>query len=93
MHRDVALVVAGRVQRASGQRHVRADGVLRQAHESRWLEQRGRESRDDILRRLERSALCVDGDFDVITVDNSGAIEDAGRTMMELLEQSVRNRI
>lgn len=59
---------------------------------ARRLEQRGRESRDDILRRLERSALCVDGDFDVITVDNSGAIEDAGKTMMQLLEQSVRNR-
>ncbi|MBO9655600.1 MAG: phosphonate metabolism protein/1,5-bisphosphokinase (PRPP-forming) PhnN [Agrobacterium tumefaciens] len=55
---------------------------------ARRLEQRGRESRDDILRRLERSSLTVVGDFDVTTVDNSGAIEDAGKTIMQVLEQS-----
>lgn len=54
----------------------------------RRLEQRGRESQDDILRRLERSSLTVVGDFDVTTVDNSGAIEDAGKTIMQVLEQS-----
>ncbi len=52
------------------------------------LEQRGRESRDDILRRLERSSLAVTGDFDVTTVDNSGAIEDAGESIMQVLQQS-----
>lgn len=52
------------------------------------LEQRGRESRDDILRRLERSSLAVAGDFDVTTVDNSGAIEDAGESIMQVLQQS-----
>ncbi|XOK11378.1 phosphonate metabolism protein/1,5-bisphosphokinase (PRPP-forming) PhnN [Agrobacterium tumefaciens] len=55
----------------------------------RRLEQRGRESREDILRRLERSSLTVVGDFDVTTVDNSGAIEDAGKTILRLLQQSV----
>ncbi|MCZ7479860.1 MULTISPECIES: phosphonate metabolism protein/1,5-bisphosphokinase (PRPP-forming) PhnN [Rhizobium/Agrobacterium group] len=55
---------------------------------ARRLEQRGRESREDILRRLERSSLAVVGDFDVTTVDNSGAIEDAGKTIMQVLEQS-----
>ncbi|PZP50909.1 MAG: phosphonate metabolism protein/1,5-bisphosphokinase (PRPP-forming) PhnN [Agrobacterium fabrum] len=55
---------------------------------ARRLEQRGRESREDILRRLERSSLTVVGDFDVTTVDNSGAIEDAGKTIMQVLEQS-----
>lgn len=55
---------------------------------ARRLEQRGRESQDDILRRLERSSLTVVGDFDVTTVDNSGAIEDAGKTIMQVLEQS-----
>ncbi|MFS8122128.1 phosphonate metabolism protein/1,5-bisphosphokinase (PRPP-forming) PhnN [Rhizobium sp. BR 250] len=55
---------------------------------ARRLEQRGRESRDDILRRLERSSLTVVGDFDITTVDNSGAIEDAGKTIMQVLEQS-----
>ncbi|QTK80031.1 MULTISPECIES: phosphonate metabolism protein/1,5-bisphosphokinase (PRPP-forming) PhnN [Agrobacterium] len=56
------------------------------------LEQRGRESRDDILRRLERSSLTVAGDFDVTTVDNSGAIEEAGRAIMQVLEQSCTYR-
>ncbi len=56
---------------------------------ARRLEQRGRESREDILRRLERSSLTVVGDFDVTTVDNSGAIEDAGKTILRLLQQSV----
>lgn len=55
---------------------------------ARRLEQRGRESRDDILRRLERSSLAVAGDFDVTTVDNSGAIEDAGESIMQVLHQS-----
>ena len=55
---------------------------------ARRLEQRGRESREDILRRLERSSLTVVGGFDVTTVDNSGAIEDAGKTIMQVLEQS-----
>lgn len=55
---------------------------------ARRLEQRGRESRDDILRRLERSSLAVAGDFDIITVDNSGAIEDAGKSIMQVLQQS-----
>lgn len=56
------------------------------------LEQRGRESREDILRRLERSSLTVVGDFDVTTVDNSGAMEDAGKTIMQVLEQSACRR-
>jgi ribose 1,5-bisphosphokinase len=59
---------------------------------ARRLEQRGRESREDILRRLERSSLTVVGDFDVTTVDNSGAIEDAGKTILRLLQQSVGSR-
>lgn len=59
---------------------------------ARRLEQRGRESREEILRRLERSSLAVVGDFDVTTVDNSGAIEDAGKTIMQVLEQSVCSR-
>jgi ribose 1,5-bisphosphokinase len=49
------------------------------------LEARGRESKDDILRRLERGSLGVTGDYNVITIDNSGAIEDAGSAMVEAL--------
>ena len=53
------------------------------------LEQRGRESRDDILRRLQRSSLTVKGDFDVIEIDNSDDIQRAGAMMIATLEQSL----
>lgn len=49
------------------------------------LEARGRESREDILRRLERSSLCVIGDYRVITIDNSGEVEAAGRALVDAL--------
>jgi ribose 1,5-bisphosphokinase len=49
------------------------------------LEARGRESRDDILRRLERSSLGVTGDYNVVTIDNSGAVDAAGKAMVEAL--------
>ena len=53
------------------------------------LEQRGRESKDDILRRLERSELAVRGDFDVIDIDNSGVLADAANAFVAVLEASV----
>lgn len=56
------------------------------------LEARGRESREDILRRLERSSLGVIGDYEVVTIDNSGEIEISGRALIDavstLLSQS-----
>ncbi|TNM66817.1 phosphonate metabolism protein/1,5-bisphosphokinase (PRPP-forming) PhnN [Aliirhizobium smilacinae] len=56
------------------------------------LEARGRESREDILRRLERSSLGVIGDYKVVTIDNSGEIEISGRAIVDavstLLSQS-----
>ncbi|MET0748417.1 MAG: phosphonate metabolism protein/1,5-bisphosphokinase (PRPP-forming) PhnN, partial [Rhizobium sp.] len=50
------------------------------------LEARGRESREDILQRLERGSLDLQGDYDVITIDNSGAVDDAAREMIAALE-------
>lgn len=56
------------------------------------LEARGRESKEDILRRLNRSSLGVIGDYRVITIDNSGEMEVSGRAMIDavssLLSQS-----
>jgi ribose 1,5-bisphosphokinase len=49
------------------------------------LEARGRESRQEILRRLERSSLTVTGDYCVVTIDNSGEMEEAGQAMVEAL--------
>ena len=53
------------------------------------LEARGRESRDDILRRLDRSTLTVSGNFDVVTIDNSAALADAGQALIATLEQAL----
>jgi len=49
------------------------------------LEARGRESREDILRRLERSSLSVGDDYEVVTIDNSGALDDAGQALLDAL--------
>ena len=49
------------------------------------LEARGRETREEILRRLERSSLALDGDYDLVTIDNSGTLDDAGKALVEAL--------
>jgi ribose 1,5-bisphosphokinase len=54
------------------------------------LEARGRETREDILRRLERSSLSVAGDYSVITIDNSGAIEDAVQHLIAVLSDCLK---
>lgn len=53
------------------------------------LEARGRESRDEILRRLERSSLAVSGDYQVVTIDNSGSLETAAQAMIEALQNCI----
>jgi len=55
------------------------------------LEARGRESREDILKRLARGSLEIRGDYDVVTIDNSGAVADAGHALIVALEEA-RNR-
>jgi phosphonate metabolism protein PhnN/1,5-bisphosphokinase (PRPP-forming) len=53
------------------------------------LRDRGRETDDDIVRRLDRAASVeVDGP-DVIRLDNSGALETAGEALLRLLVRSV----
>ncbi|MEF0939818.1 phosphonate metabolism protein/1,5-bisphosphokinase (PRPP-forming) PhnN [Rhizobium sp. BR 362] len=47
---------------------------------------RGRESREDVLKRLERSSLTVQGSYDVADIDNSGTLEEAGRVIISVLE-------
>lgn len=53
---------------------------------------RGRESRVDILERLRRGSLAVEGDYEVVTVDNSGALADAGRKLIATLEAVLGGR-
>lgn len=50
------------------------------------LEARGRETRADILKRLERGSLTVEGDFTVVTIDNSGTLDEATHQMITTLE-------
>ncbi len=51
---------------------------------------RGRESREDVLKRLERSSLTVQGSYDVADIDNSGTLEEAERAIISVLEALVR---
>ncbi|AGB69619.1 MULTISPECIES: phosphonate metabolism protein/1,5-bisphosphokinase (PRPP-forming) PhnN [Rhizobium] len=50
---------------------------------------RGRESREDVLKRLERSSLTVAGGYDVVDIDNSGTLEEAERAIVSVLETLV----
>jgi ribose 1,5-bisphosphokinase len=56
------------------------------------LEARGRECREDILRRLERGSLTVDGNYSVVTIDNSGSLSEAARTLIDALERRLLQR-
>lgn len=47
---------------------------------------RGRESREDVLKRLDRSSLTVGGSYDVTDIDNSGTLGDAERAIISALE-------
>ncbi|MFS8116423.1 phosphonate metabolism protein/1,5-bisphosphokinase (PRPP-forming) PhnN [Rhizobium jaguaris] len=50
---------------------------------------RGRESREDVLKRLERSSLTVQGSYDVTDIDNSGTLEEAERAIISVLEMLI----
>ena len=49
------------------------------------LAARGRESSAEITARLARSSMAVDGDFDVVTIDNSDALDVAGTRLVALI--------
>ncbi|MGV1761527.1 phosphonate metabolism protein/1,5-bisphosphokinase (PRPP-forming) PhnN [Rhizobium sp. A22-96] len=51
---------------------------------------RGRENREDVLKRLERSALTVQGSYDVTDIDNSGTLEEAEQAIISALETLIR---
>ena len=52
------------------------------------LSARGRESRGEVLARLARTA-AVDRGADVITIDNSGAREEAGERFLEIVRKAI----
>ena len=49
------------------------------------LAARGRESADAIARRLDRAAPEIAAAADAVVIDNSGALEDAGKAFVSLL--------
>lgn len=49
------------------------------------LAARGRESREEILARLQRRVPDIVDGLDVVTIDNSGPLEEAGARFAELL--------
>ena len=51
---------------------------------------RGRESREDVMKRLDRSTITFDGSYDVTDIDNSGTLEDAERAIVAVLEALIR---
>ncbi|QND49129.1 phosphonate metabolism protein/1,5-bisphosphokinase (PRPP-forming) PhnN [Rhizobium lusitanum] len=51
---------------------------------------RGRESREDVLKRLDRGSLTVRGSCDVTDIDNSGTLEEAGGVIIAELEALIR---
>lgn len=55
------------------------------------LAARGRESEDDIRRRLERGSLSIKGDYFVVTIDNSGDIKAAAGQMVDALRQCLQS--
>jgi ribose 1,5-bisphosphokinase len=56
------------------------------------LEARGRETREDILKRLARETPVMRGRYDIIDIDNSDALADASRAMVEALDAIMARR-
>ncbi|WP_457587716.1 phosphonate metabolism protein/1,5-bisphosphokinase (PRPP-forming) PhnN [Ensifer canadensis] len=54
---------------------------------ARRLAERGRESEEDVLRRLSRQVPDVTSGPDVMLIDNSGRLEIAGRHFVDLVEK------
>ncbi|MCX8995638.1 phosphonate metabolism protein/1,5-bisphosphokinase (PRPP-forming) PhnN [Rhizobiaceae bacterium BDR2-2] len=57
------------------------------------LAARGRESREEILNRLARAPQEIDCDLDVLTIDNSGRLEDTVNAFVTALEEAAAERV
>lgn len=54
---------------------------------------RGRETPEEIARRLDRGSLAVSGEYDVITIDNSGTLDAAGAAMVAALSRCLSGTV
>lgn len=57
------------------------------------LAARGRESREDVLKRLARAPAEIGGGLDVATIDNSARLEDAVHAFLGVLEKAAAERL
>ncbi|NTF40429.1 phosphonate metabolism protein/1,5-bisphosphokinase (PRPP-forming) PhnN [Rhizobium rhizogenes] len=80
LHRFQAAFPKLKIINVTAQREVLAERLMA----------RGRESREDVLKRLERSALTVQGSYDVTDIDNSGTLEEAEQAIISALETLIR---
>lgn len=80
LHRFQAAFPRLRVINVTARREVLAERLMA----------RGRESREDVMKRLERSSLTVEGSYDIVNIDNSGTLEEAGRVIVAELEALIR---
>ncbi|HEX2147183.1 MAG TPA: phosphonate metabolism protein/1,5-bisphosphokinase (PRPP-forming) PhnN [Pseudorhizobium sp.] len=56
------------------------------------LEARGRETREEIFQRLQRGSPRLVGPYELVTIDNSGAVADAGQAMINALTRYLPDR-
>lgn len=56
------------------------------------LQQRGRESEADVGKRLERGSMVIPEKFRTVTIDNSGALAQAGARVIHMLETLLADR-
>ncbi len=80
LHRFQAAFPKLKIINVTAQREVLAERLIA----------RGRENREDVLKRLERSALTVQGSYDVTDIDNSGTLEEAEQAIISALETLIR---
>ena len=80
LHRFQAVFPRLKIINVTAQRDVLAERLMA----------RGRESREDVLRRLDRSTITFDSSYDVTDIDNSGTLEDAERAVIAELEALIR---
>ena len=80
LHRFQAVFPRLKIINVTAQRDVLAERLMA----------RGRESREDVLRRLDRSTITFDSSYDVTDIDNSGTLEDAERAVIAALEALIR---
>ncbi len=67
--------------------------VVDRAILSKRLAERGRETAEEISRRLERMDVQIASHFNAVRVDNSGSLETAGRRVADIVSGALEQRL